>query len=468
MDQTELIGLKKLIEIEKKLNLWEYCIDGVHPWALIRGNVLLLSLNANQSFCQAHAKSNLTKYLSPKLVLDLFKTMRFFISERKKFDSLFFTTARYQKFNYETSVYNDQFYKPYFSMFSNPLIFEHSYQGTVKQPRELELNTYILDYIPIITTLKSYKIRINTNKYEKDILDFIFIICNSFSLHNEMSNLYKKLIRRFHAKQYLINYIDSIIFHMNDNKAFIHCASYLNDNGLITKRLKEKGIITIEIQHGYIGSNHYAYNYPTGHAKSIAKEYLPDYYLTYGKYWTEQIQTPSTVVSVGNPSLNAAKDQYEETSNILPRSILIVSQGTVTPTMVKIAKYLSQTFPKYTIMYKLHPGEVPFTDRYDELRRYPNIQIKTYENIYDLIAMSEIIIGYYSTTLFEAAAFKGKRIFILKNNLIPKSLGYSFTNCEELRDAILDESYGYPSADPSYFWEPDWNNNISKFLSQIS
>ncbi|MCQ1539628.1 hypothetical protein FTO68_11680 [Methanocalculus taiwanensis] len=467
MDQKETIKLKKFIEIEKKYNLWDYVIDEVHPWAIIRGNVLNISLRPNINSCPAHMENKSINYFSPNSILNFFKTLNFFISKRKNFDSLFFTTARYQNINKETSFFYDQFFKPYFSLFNNPLIFEHSYQGTVKRPRELESNTYLFDYIPILSTIKSLKNNYNYWGNDKDIVDFLSIVCDSFSLQKEMPNLYRKIIRRFHARQHLIKYIDNISLHMVGNKAFIHCASYLNDNGLITQRLRDNGIITIEIQHGFIGPNHYAYNYPTGHAKSIAKKYLPDYFLTYGKYWNEQIQTPSTAVTVGNPSLNAARDYYQSHISVQPKNILVVSQGYITHMMVKIAKYLSEIFPHYTVIFKLHPGELPFTERYEELKKYPNIQIKSYENIYELIASSEIIVGYTSTTLFEALSFKDKRIFIIGNNSIPESLGYHFSSFEELRDAILDESYGYPAVNPSYFWEIDWERKISAFLNQI-
>jgi hypothetical protein len=198
------------------------------------------------------------------------------------------------------------------------------------------------------------------------------------------------------------------------------------------------------------------------------KEYLPDYYLTFGKYWGEQIQTPSTIVPVGNPTLNKSVDDLQKEVSPQSNSILVVSQGTVTQKMVKIAKYLSQALPKHTIIFKLHPGEVPFTHRYEDLKKYHNVQIRTYDNIYELIASSEIIVGYNSTTLFEAVAFGGKRIFILNNDMIPDSLGYKFSNCEELCDAILDGESGYPSAQPSYFWESDWETNIASFLKSLS
>jgi CDP-glycerol glycerophosphotransferase (TagB/SpsB family) len=136
--------------------------------------------------------------------------------------------------------------------------------------------------------------------------------------------------------------------------------------------------------------------------------------------------------------------------------------------MVKIATYLSKEFPERTIIFKLHPGEVPFKERYEELEQYENIKIKTYDNIYELIASTKIIVGYYSTTLFEAMAYSSKRIFVFQNDLIPDSIGYKFSECKELRDAILNTKLGYSTADSSYFWEPDWESRIAEFLDGLS
>jgi len=465
MDLNRSGKFEKLLEIESELELWNYNVNGVHLWPLIRTNVYSLAENAMQGYCQAHASRNYGKFLRTGPVLNFLKTGKLFISREKHFDSVFFTTARNQRYNPKTTTYYDQFYQPYFSLFLKPLIFEGSYQDMIKQPRELERNTFLLDFVPINATIKSFKAHILGKQNEKEISEFLELICRSFMLSNNYSYLYKKLYRRVHAAQHLIDYTDNIACRMDGNIAFVHCSSYLADMGVVTKRLKDNGITTVELQHGYVSPEHFAYNYPVRSTRNIAKEYLPDYYLTFGEYWNEQIQTPSTAVAVGNPSFNIVRGTYENTFTEIPNSILIVSQGTVTPKMVEIAKYLSQAFSRYTIFFKLHPGEVPFTHRYEDLKKHHNIQIKTYDNIYELIASSEIIVGYDSTTLFEALAFSGKRIFILNNNLVPDSLGYKFSSCEELRDAILDGESGYPSAQPSYFWEPNWKTNMSSFLN---
>lgn len=453
-----------MLDIEEKSDLWESYINNTYLWPILRSEIFSSLIYSDHGYLQPHARANHLKIFRPAILKELLKTHNFLKSKKKGYDSVFFTTEGLQTLNTKTQLYYDRLYDHYYNEFYLPLIFSNSFQFQVFRPTEHEKNTYLGDYITIIATLKSYLE--NISEHDADITNFCNEVQKQFSLPN-----YEKtsaiLRRQLPKVNYYQDYIDNIVSRMNGNVVFIHCASYLEIMGEITRRFKEYGVRTVEVQHGYVGPEHYAYNYPSGAAEQVMKEYLPDYYLTFGKYWGEQIRTPSTIVTVGNPTLNRSVIDLETQISSRSNSILVVSQGTITLKMVKIAKYLSETLPHYTILFKLHPGEVPFTHRYEDLKKYHNVQIRTYDNIYELIASSEIIVGFNSTTLFEAVAFSGKRIFILNNEMIPDSLGYKFSSCEELRDAILDGESGYPSAQPSYFWEPDWETNISSFLSSL-
>ncbi|RNI08445.1 hypothetical protein EFE40_07860 [Methanohalophilus halophilus] len=403
--------------------------------------------------------------MKPRFLINSLKTQLFFIANKADYDSLFITTKRYLS---ESGRYNDYFFGPYFSLFSKPLIFESSFQGQTRQPWEKE-EKYLFDFVVLSSAVKAMiKLQLKQSKYKKEIAEFTSLVCQSFSIPDYYLKLYKLLNRRFHSTKYIKSYTNKISDRLDGKIAFIHCASNHPTHGEIIKSLKENGITTVELQHGYVGTEHPAYNNPAGDAQLIAKEYLPDYFLTFGKYWNEQIQTPSKVVTVGNPSFNSSRDYYEKNCTVDPNSILIISQGTATPRMVKIATYLSEVFPERTIIFKLHPGEVPFRERYEQLDQFENIVIKTYDYIHELIASTKIIVGYYSTTLFEAMAYSNKRIFVLQNDLIPDSIGYKFSACDELRDAILNPKLGYSTADSSYFWEPDWESRIAEFLGGLS
>jgi hypothetical protein len=457
-------SLKKLLDIEEKSDLWESHINNTYLWPILRTGIFSSLIYSDHGYLQPHAGGKRFKIFKPAILKELLKCHNFLKSKKRGYDSVFFTTEVLQTLNKKTQLYYDRLYSHYYNEFHLPLIFTNRFQSQVFRPTEHEKNLYLEDYVAIIATLKSFLE--DSSEHDAEIRNFCNEIQKQYSFsHPEKST---DILRRLLPKvTYYHDYVDNIVSRMDGNVVFIHCASYLGIGGEITRRFKEHGVKTVEVQHGYVGPEHYAYNYPSGTAERVMKEYLPDYYLTFGKYWGEQIQTPSTIVTVGNPALNGSVDVLQTTISSRSNSILVVSQGTITLKMVKIAKYLSETLPHYTIIFKLHHGEVPFTHRYEDLKKYHNVQIRTYDNIYELIASSEIIVGFNSTTLFEAVAFSGKRIFILNNEMIPDSLGYKFSSCEELRDAILDGESGYPSAQPSSFWEPDWETNIASFLGNL-
>lgn len=458
--------LSTLLEYEENGDLWSYKNCGFNMWAILRMYVFNNKISEMKGYSVPHARGKTQSFFNFRLWKNFLKTMLFFNSGMNNTDAVFFTPGIGQRYDETEKIFKNKHYSDYFKLFDNPLIFEHSFRYEIKYPREMEDTIYLTDYIFCMSGLKSrfFKKKIDYKRSK----EFVDEITELFSINNQKQKLLKILNYNLSVTHFRLGYIDDIIDRMDGDIAFIHGASYLGSNGEMTKRFKERGIKTVELQHGYIGNQHPSYNYPSGEPFEIAKEYLPDYFLTYGEYWNEQIHTPSRCIAVGNPHLNNTKEICENSYPAIPKSILIVSQGIVTGIMVKIAEYLSQTFPQYRIIFKLHPGEVPFTERYQDLQKYKNIQIKTYDNIYELISSCDIIIGYSSTTLFEAIAFSNKRIFCVRNDFIPDFIGYKFSSCEELRDAILDDSYGYSNVDSSYLWEPDWNRNISDFFGGLT
>ncbi|HZK11089.1 MAG TPA: hypothetical protein VFD10_01860 [Atribacterota bacterium] len=274
-----------------------------------------------------------------------------------------------------------------------------------------------------------------------------------------------KILSRFPTiKQF---YFNKVIPRIRNKIAFVHCASYLGGKAILTKILHLAGFKVIEVQHGFVSEGHYAYNYPKSCIKNKnhkCREYLPDYLLMFGEYWVENIRTPSKKIVVGYPYLNELSEKLIQ--NISPggKTILIVSQGTVTEHMVNIANELSRAFNDYKIIFKLHPGEIPFKERYSSLKSYSNIEIIGNYNIYELIAKSSIIIGYSSTTLFEALKFPEKKIFIIENSDVPEGIGYKFSNVEDLIEAIKDNSKDYSKANSEYFWVSNWEERFREFM----
>ncbi len=190
--------------------------------------------------------------------------------------------------------------------------------------------------------------------------------------------------------------------------------------------------------------------------------------MTYGDYWNDKIKIPSKIITIGNPHFYESIKKYKEIKE-QKDSILIISQGDITDKFVNIAKYISEKLPNYRILFKLHPGEVPFESRYKELYKYANIELAKSGDIYEYIAHFENIVACYSTTIFEALGFN-KKLFILNNKLseefIPENIGLRFKENEELKDLILNTKELNMTYNLEYYFNSNWKENYKNFLNE--
>ena len=244
-------------------------------------------------------------------------------------------------------------------------------------------------------------------------------------------------------------------------------------NPFIVKFAKDMGIKTAEIQHGIIHKIHPGYNY--GKAILNSKEYkklIPDYMITYGKYWNNNFNRPTNKASIGKPHLVAKLNEAKRQTNKGQEDyILIVSQPIVTHKMIDVAKFLARN-TEYRIIFRPHPKELSYRYLYSDLKQFTKVFIDEDSDIYDLIIKSKIIIGHSSTTLFEAIPFN-KTLYILKDRLseiiIPKDIGYFFSSVEELY-ALMNSDLPPKQLthdNIQYYWDLNWKENYQKFLQKI-
>ncbi len=463
--------MDKILEKEEKYNLWDFERDSLHFWPLIRSNIFKKYTMNKKAYTEPHYTISKYNIVLPKLWKHHLKTIHLLNVSRECFDVLFFNTAMLRYFNRESNVYENRLYGRYFENFSKPLNFESSYRGFFPNILANNENTY--DYYTLIMLAELYA---KINKYSvynmKDKTDIkLFSKTISTIFENCVSNNYiETVITNSLAK--LPNekrlYFDKILPRIKNKIAFVHCASYLGHvAAILTKILHSAGFKVIEVQHGVVSKENYAYNYPRSCIENNhhqCREYLPDYLLMFGDYWAKKVRTPSKKIVVGYPYLDEISNKLIKYIKPETKSVLIVSQGTITKRMVNIAKKLSRAFSDYKIIFKLHPGEISFKERYSSLESLSNIEIIGNYNIYELIAKTNIIIGYNSMTLFEALKFPEKRIFILGNNDVPDEIGYKFTSVEELIEAIKDNTKGYPKVKSEYFWASNWEERFREFM----
>lgn len=277
-------------------------------------------------------------------------------------------------------------------------------------------------------------------KLENTLKDF-------YSVKKFSVRLYKKLIKKTRARQ-----------------VFIEDASYGGSLAIILA-CRELGVTPAEFQHGLISTHHLAYNWHRDYYTPNKALFIDEIFL-YGDYYREKISLPAKKIIAGSPFLNEMNISSPVQGN--KKRILLCSQGPVYELFNEAINNLLHLGDEYEIIHKPHPGEFKtLEEKYDYKKGKNTKIILSKENVYELIMKSDIIIGCYSTVLYECLAFK-KTPIVLDHQFARENLDLSlFTVCQKVSElSSLLESAENSNENPRfrYLWEPEtaviWKNFV--------
>jgi len=250
-------------------------------------------------------------------------------------------------------------------------------------------------------------------------------------------------------------------------------ASYGNRSYII-KWIKELGIEVAELQHGIVTEMHAAYNYGKIGRSNIYLNYLPDYYLTFGEYWNARINIPIQKIPIGSPHASKTIREFNPIDNLNKRYnyILFISQPTITSKLVDIAEKLSFLIKgkNYKIIFRLHPGEHSFLDRFIKIKSFDNIILNKSGDIFNYIYACKLVVACYSTVVFETILFN-KPVFILQHDMsdlyIPRDFGIRFSSANEIFNKLDECNSPYLYDNSEAYWKSNWEKNYKDFISQL-
>lgn len=229
---------------------------------------------------------------------------------------------------------------------------------------------------------------------------------------------------------------------------------------------KQFNIKVAEYQHGFISSNHLAYNFHPSTFLSL-KEYLPDYMLFWGEFWARLSQIPGEKIIIGFPYIE------EKSKNLKKeKSLLLISGGCVPDEVVDFGLKLIKIpeLRDYKFIFRPHPSERPAQEK-----RYNILFANGYEldmgNLYETLKKVEICIGLEpSTVLFEAIAFNCKSFLKLSKSSfyikeIKENLPFNiFESIEQLLE-ILNKPI--PIQEKNLFFAENSIKNFKTFLDEF-
>jgi len=236
---------------------------------------------------------------------------------------------------------------------------------------------------------------------------------------------------------------------------------------------REMGVTVAEFQHGTIHVGHDAYNFAP--ALRFNEEYarsLPEYLLTYGRWWSHNVNASVTTEIIGNPH------RTEHLRRIQPdaepgRDILILGDGVRSGEYLEFAARLSRgSGGSRRIIYRPHPLERhEFTSsRKSSLPQ--GVVIDANRDLYTTFQTADVVIGEASTALFEAIGIV-RRILIwdtpMSRFCYPQHPFQSFSTLDNLVEGLRDETYGeVASTDIEDMWATDWRSRYLNFISRFS
>jgi hypothetical protein len=468
-----MLTLTDLLAIEEDLQVLEFVFehDDFLMWPLIRAFVLLEALYAEYELKNAHAHSerlslrDLASYVATTVRENPFKDA----SPR----SIVMFSSGITNVKRADAYFNRLYDHLALEHWQDTLIIEDSVRRRYLRPRRFQpVRSH--DWIHIQGVLGARLTRLSSRD-RSNIGGLIRYLRANFP--HKFAPLFwdaaqTMLIERGKRLSRQHKCYDALFDRLQPRIIFVEDGSY-GVRSHIFKWAQARGIATAELQHGLISLNHPAYNYASAITQSARyRPYLPEFLLTCGRYWSEQVRMPSPPLVLGNPNLS----EYTKDVGAMPSEngktvILIVSGGGVPHLLNDITLGLRRLLPpsRYDIVFRPHPGEMPFVkERYGQLGQL-RIRVDLSTDLYESICQSHVVAGEMSTALFEALAF-AKSVFALDNEYgrlqFTGGLFPRFKDAKELGELVAEKSNGR-NPDVEYIWESDWRSRYSEFISNV-
>jgi hypothetical protein len=243
------------------------------------------------------------------------------------------------------------------------------------------------------------------------------------------------------------------------------------DNASAILAAKHLGIVTAEYQHGTVSSGHDAYNYASSILNNhLYRQIFPNYFLTFGSWWAEQINVPIEKIAIGNPhrtqTLGAADSAF-----IKRQKILVLGDGAMTTLYLRLCEQLAiELGSNVEVVFRPHPLE-----RANVWAQHPDgfvgkVRIDGHKDIYLSFSEAGAVVSEVSTGLFEAIGLVPK-IFLWDTPRarfgLPIHPFQCFSDVNELMHLIRDKSAGRVSDKKiETVWAPNWQCNYLNFLEK--
>jgi hypothetical protein len=195
-----------------------------------------------------------------------------------------------------------------------------------------------------------------------------------------------------------------VIDRVQPRVVLMQTAAY-GDRSPFIRMLHQSGVAVAELQHGWIGGAHGAYNYGAAASEGALRESLPDALLTFGEFWSRSIRVPFETVAVGKPQLEEATTRSIPVGDRPHRALVVSSFANPEPAAAFTLRLRDALPADWRVSFRPHPGErTGFSERYPSLVGADRVDVDLEPDLYTSLAEARLVAGATSTVLYEAIA----------------------------------------------------------------
>lgn len=298
------------------------------------------------------------------------------------------------------------------------------------------------------------------------VINYFFINKKDFYEFNKIFpsiEIRELIYRDFYVRAYYFLW-KLLLKYIKPKVILLHCGSYGSNIGIICKIAHELNIKTIDTQHGQVYNHRNYVAPPFIYNSDEYMLYMPDYFYSFGEFWSKCVNWSYEKIEVGNPHLNTYVKMIENTPKKF--DFLIISQPNEKEQQRIFIKRLSKHFFNKKIKIRLHPYDnVELETKY--YADFPNVVVmKADNNLYVDMAEAEFVVGWSSTCLAELVAF-GRVPFIVNSHLsdnFPKELGIVVDSPEDIEKQI---NTSRSNVDPNIYWFQYFEKTVLSHMSSL-
>ena len=452
--------------IETGLDLFSLTVDDVPTWERVRFNAFR-EISRQRGRGQAHTRidSDLSDHLCG-IGLWLRNAIYRNPYVAGKHEVLFFghNRRKLESDGYWWDIYCDPIHEQGdldYVHFESPRLLTHKTPAKTENLRYLEL----LDF----TGTLQRKLGLRKPDIPEDVVDRLKEA--EATIKKELGadvDLVSKVREKLHVRKTTLPLYERLL-ERTDPELVVVVVAYGRET--LIEACKRKGIPVVELQHGVIYDYHYGYSYPEGETKYA----FPDYLLTFGEFWNENVRFPlpdERVIPVGYPYLEERLNTYADVKR--SEQLLFISQGTIGAELSRFALAVhDDDRVDHEVVYKLHPGEY---DRWEG--EYPWLaksDVRVIDEpeppLYRLFAESTAQVGVGSTAVYEGLCF-GLETFVFDTDgadvlqpLVEDEVASAINDADDLTAAFESNDRG--SFDRERFFKSDSVANIIRALQSI-